>query len=1372
VPSDFERNEAVCLAFEAEWRAGRRPLAEEFLAQVPDAARPELLRELLRVEIECRHALDESPRPEEYVCRFPDLQREIYAAFGMSPPPEDNDPVCLILAGLLSARDGLLTERELAGRLVDWACNEDPRPSFVEVFDGSSSDMSTSVRRGGRPLTEQVRGWLNQHGNDKVKCLTALESPQADAVRSLLVHELEGSNDTRAKERVNALLGDLRNVQGGRFIAEEVARELNTRKERETRAAGGFGVVVLAHDRELDRRVALKELRIEHVHDADAYERFIQEAKIAGGLDHPGIVKIFGLASYSDGRPYFAMPYFKGGNLHQAIAALHSPRRQDGGGDARTLTLRDLVERMVNVCRAVAYAHSRGVLHRDLKPDNIMLGEFGETIVVDWGLAKIVPLEPRAKHHISVAIERQKVIKDPLPIVPGAGLLQSQIGRSLGTLPYSSPRQAKGEHDDLTHLDDVYSLGATFYEVITGVRAFRIRDDGPSRGGRLGRTQSRSSRMEADTETWASGGPRKAMLKNVIAGKFPPPSTVNPDVSPDLERVCLKAMARESWQRYQSAEELADDLELWLAGEPVRAWLEPRRLGSEKLVSREPRLRRAGRWLRRRSAPVTMTLLFSLAGLIALLASQVYSRANVLATELLTSPMAEYRNHAGKLKPHHVWLMRDLFREKIRAGPKEQKLRAMLALLHEDPSLADDLFKFLLEESRADELVVIREVLIREGYQARFAGRLSTPFLVRDAGVSGLKQGPKAGPPGFARSQDDKIDIRAAGALVAFDSGRFENESDLPKFVALCLVRPSPQLPGDWGDVFEGVKKWLRPDLFAIYEGRDFDGDPGFLQSRPYGAEERGLAYALLLRYADDDGPDGDGTIANLSALIGAADADQFREILTRIIAKGNPHNIQTAAKTLERSLDEHTKPDAGSARRFGQRAAALVAFHRPDKVWPWLTYREDSGPRAEIIHALPKFVDDTAALVARLRTRPDVSEMRALVLAIGQFDTRHVDKTTFDELRRDYREHPDAGLHSAIEWLVKGRGEVSAAYREDDEFLRERGIAHAKDHRWYINSAGMTMAVLPATKKFKMGSDIWDEEQERDEMEHDEEIKNSFDISTKEVTIRQYHRFLRDPSNADLLPKRKNGSNVTMTPAEWLGHIRPALALTGRDMDLPFMDRPVTGGTSLGHSPLAMRATRSDIDRPVTGVTWYEATRFCNWVSKQEGIEEYYPPHEKTSPAIEEAAAQRGDPLFVEKRSERTGKGYRLPAEKEWEYACRAGSTTPRPFGRSNDLLEHYGWYTKKSHGSAQPVGQKMPNDWGMFDMLGNASEWTQDLYNTNYDVPKVDDVVTNRYRDRVLRGGSFESAETSLRSAYRDRNSPSENPDASSGFRVARTR
>src|SRR5262249_29390581 len=150
-------------------------------------------------------------------------------------------------------------------------------------------------------------------------------------------------------------------------------------------AKGGLGEVFIALDKELHREVALKKIRPQHESDTAYLGRFVQEAEITGGLEHPGIVPVYGLGEYSDGRPCYAMRFIQGETLAEAVCKFHS-------GDSG-VTLRTLLGRFVAVCNAVAYAHHRGVLHRDLKPSNIMLGKYGETLVLDWGLAKPIGQE-------------------------------------------------------------------------------------------------------------------------------------------------------------------------------------------------------------------------------------------------------------------------------------------------------------------------------------------------------------------------------------------------------------------------------------------------------------------------------------------------------------------------------------------------------------------------------------------------------------------------------------------------------------------------------------------------------------------------------------------------------------------------------------------------------------------------------------------------------------------------------------------------------------------------------------------------------------------------------------------------------------------
>jgi tRNA A-37 threonylcarbamoyl transferase component Bud32 len=193
-------------------------------------------------------------------------------------------------------------------------------------------------------------------------------------------------------------------------------------------AQGGLGEVFIALDQEVHREVALKEIQARYASDPESRARFVREAEITGGLEHPGIVPVYGLGVHADGRPYYAMRFIQGETLKEAIARLHT--------GAPGVTLRSLLTRFVAVCNAVAYAHSRGVLHRDLKPANVMLGKYGETLVVDWGLAKAGHESARGAAHGF----------EEVTLLPHSGdsSVETRLGSTIGTPAYMSPEQAAG----------------------------------------------------------------------------------------------------------------------------------------------------------------------------------------------------------------------------------------------------------------------------------------------------------------------------------------------------------------------------------------------------------------------------------------------------------------------------------------------------------------------------------------------------------------------------------------------------------------------------------------------------------------------------------------------------------------------------------------------------------------------------------------------------------------------------------------------------------------------------------------------------------------------------------------------------------------
>ncbi|HUG70429.1 MAG TPA: serine/threonine-protein kinase [Pirellulaceae bacterium] len=315
---------------------------------------------------------------------------------------------------------------------------------------------------------------------------------------------------------------------------------------------GGMGQVSAALDEELNREVALKEIRAEYADDLDCRVRFVQEAEITGGLEHPGVVPVYGLGSHPDGRPFYAMRFIHGHTLQHAIDRFHAgvevgtrstnstdidPSHSDShrqNGEFESFEFRKLLGRFIDVCNAIEYAHSRGVIHRDLKPHNIMLGKYGETLVVDWGLAKVTGRGDTTRDKGETTLR---------PTSSASGSTPTQMGQAHGTPAFMPPEQAVGKLDQIGAASDVYSLGATLYCLLTGKTAF------PAANARN-------------------------ILRQVQAGEFPRPREVSPQVPKALEAICLRAMALNPVDRYVSAGELGEDVERYLAAGPAAARVE------------------------------------------------------------------------------------------------------------------------------------------------------------------------------------------------------------------------------------------------------------------------------------------------------------------------------------------------------------------------------------------------------------------------------------------------------------------------------------------------------------------------------------------------------------------------------------------------------------------------------------------------------------------------------------------------------------------------------------------------------------------------------------------------------------------------------
>ncbi|HUS40837.1 MAG TPA: SUMF1/EgtB/PvdO family nonheme iron enzyme, partial [Pirellulales bacterium] len=454
------------------------------------------------------------------------------------------------------------------------------------------------------------------------------------------------------------------------------------------------------------------------------------------------------------------------------------------------------------------------------------------------------------------------------------------------------------------------------------------------------------------------------------------------------------------------------------------------------------------------------------------------------------------------------------------------------------------------------------------------------------------------------------------------------------------------------------------------------------------------------------------------------ADPNQFAAVFDRLHLHKN-RSIELAQAELNKQLAPTASEDDKEmlAKRQANAAVILLRLRESPKVWPLLRHTPDPRRRSYLVHRLQPLGVDSAVFVARLDVEPDVSARRALVLALGEL---FPDGESFgeaaraglpDRLEQLYRDDPDPGIHGAVEWVLRRWSQVERL----DESVRKLATGKPQgDRQWYVNGQGQTLVVIPGPIHFAMGSLDSDPHKQSDEVFHYRTIARTFAICDKAVAMTQYKVFQDESQYAEL--------------------------------DL------------VGHPDV--RAFTPTGECPVTGLTWYEAAAYCNWLSMKEGITRdhwcYEPnPEGKYGPGMRPKA----DYLSLH--------GYRLPSEAEWEYACRACAETRRYYGHSDELLASYAWYDANAEQHAWPVGSLKPNDFGLFDMHGNVWNWCHNRYR-GYGSEEADDTADEAAVDnsagRVLRGGSFDFQAQYLRAAYRVNDRPGDR-DNNNGFRVART-
>ncbi|QDU03670.1 Serine/threonine-protein kinase PknD [Gimesia chilikensis] len=431
--------------------------------------------------------------------------------------PDENETE--ILSGLIALSKNLLSAEELLDSYLIWSRQN--KLSLMQVL----MDRNVLSTEQCATLETQVRSSI---------------ANSTDATESVDTSIQNTAHSDTVFETV--LTDDLETGGPGSRVLKRAGQEIPVLREKITLkglySTGGMGQVWIAYDEILQREIALKELKSSMSDSTRNRERFFREAQLTGELDHPGVVPVYQYsADEESGQFYYTMRFIKGRTFTQHIHEYHS-QYDASSKTGVTAELIRLLSKFVSLCQTIAYAHSRQIIHRDLKGDNVILGDFGEVIVLDWGLAKKLgdPL---------FDADRETVIS-PAGEEAVENLSETMQGEKLGTPAYMAPEQATGRIDQIDFRTDVYCLSAILYEILT---------DQPPFSGR--------SIVE--------------VLDLVIHSTPKPPGKRVPGIPAELEQICLKGLSKNRDQRQQSARELANQVQTWISERAERKRTEEER---------------------------------------------------------------------------------------------------------------------------------------------------------------------------------------------------------------------------------------------------------------------------------------------------------------------------------------------------------------------------------------------------------------------------------------------------------------------------------------------------------------------------------------------------------------------------------------------------------------------------------------------------------------------------------------------------------------------------------------------------------------------------------------------------------------------------
>lgn len=943
---------------------------------------------------------------------------------------------------------------------------------------------------------------------------------------------------------------------------------------------GAFGCVFEANDPQLDRKVAIKVAK--SINSENAIERFLREARSAAQLRHPNIIPVHEYGNV-DGKHIIVYEYIEGETLKSYIS-----RNQP-------LPLPETLRLVRLIAEGLDYAHSKGIIHRDMKPDNVMIDSSGQPHIADFGCARSMEAD------VSLTMD----------------------GSILGTPTYMSPEQASGRSNTADGRTDIWSLGVMLYEMVAGKKPF---------SGKL-----------TDLLFW-------------IRHHDPPPlRTQNASAPADIETICVKCLQRELPDRFATAQDLADEIERFERGEPI--------------LSRPVTLmRRLALWRKRNPtvanllATIAITLIagISVSSFIALeLGREKSERIRSQLASVRSAKATEVPALLRSLQPSKstvVPILRERLDDSNNTPSASRRLRTALLYFETgtdaEAQLSAELAPQLLA-AEPDLLMVAREVIVDKGRKIT-DGQL-WPVLLNSDGLAAADQR-----------------LRAACLLSKLDPDS-ENWSTVADdlsgiLVNMNLLESTPWLPG-----LKPIRDQLRASLQAAFTvSNEADRDRG------------DHAAALLAALFDDQ-------TETLTRLVESASPTQLTWLLTPLKAPPDAAKERFTRRLTELSSEAETEPTVIAKANL---IIALIQLGSSD-YWDYLDRSQHISVATEIIERLgpssglsPISVGQLTSQLANWRT-VDARPMASLILSMGQFNDAQIPqsrrKSLVPLLLNVFTNHPDVEVHSSARWLLQewnAKTQLAAAEQ------KLRTSDPTPGHRWHVDLAGNTFAIFEPVSQFSMGLTEVQRELAKTqssytdgEQQHLRRIPRRFGICIHEVTNSQFAEF-----EAHMVEAWK----------QRLATLDSEDQTEAKQLKAWMEDVPRRQKKRSAYSP----------DAPVVEISWLRVLAYCRWLSDKHSTGHCLP----SVTRLQQWYHSKTDVPLLQKHLRRPG--YRLPTAAEWEYACKANTNTLRPNGSVPSRLEAYAWYGADRTFSPQTVGTLKPNGFGLFDMLGNASEWCLTWY------------------------------------------------------------